>query len=41
MVAGGFTDLEAGDGTAPFNPSVPPEVAERVKEAIEPLMEYH
>ena len=41
MRLGRFTDVESGDGTALFNPSVPPEVAQKVREAIAPLMEYH
>ena len=41
MRLGRFTDVESGDGTALFNPSVPPEVAQKGREAIAPLMQYH
>ena len=30
----GFDDIDAGDGSGPFNPPVPPQVAEQVKHAI-------
>ncbi len=41
MRQSGFSDIEAGDCSGPFNPSVPPAVAEKVKQAIEGLAEYH
>jgi dihydrodipicolinate synthase/N-acetylneuraminate lyase len=37
----GFADVEAGDGSGPFNPRVPPAIAERVKAAVEGLAQYH
>lgn len=36
----GFDDIEGGTG-GPFNPRVPPDVAEEVRAAIEPLKAYH
>ncbi|MEE2657639.1 MAG: dihydrodipicolinate synthase family protein [Candidatus Latescibacterota bacterium] len=36
----GLDDIAAGDG-GPFNPRVPQEVADEVKRAIEPILEYH
>lgn len=41
MRLGEFNDVVPGDGTAPFNPFVPLEVARRVEEAIVPLLQYH
>jgi dihydrodipicolinate synthase/N-acetylneuraminate lyase len=41
MQQSGFDDIDAGDGSGPFNPNVPPEVAERVKDAIAGLEKYH
>lgn len=37
----GFADVEAGDGSGPFNPPVPPAIRERVKEAVKGLADYH
>ena len=37
----GFDDIDAGDGSGPFNPPVPPEVAEQVTHAIRGLEKYH
>lgn len=37
----GFADVEPGDGSGPFNPRVPPEIAIRIHAAVEPLREYH
>jgi dihydrodipicolinate synthase/N-acetylneuraminate lyase len=36
-----FDDIDAGDGSAPFNPPVPPEVAAQVRQAIQGLEKYH
>lgn len=36
-----FSDIEPGDCSGPFNPPVPPAVAEKVKQAIQGLEEYH
>jgi dihydrodipicolinate synthase/N-acetylneuraminate lyase len=41
MLLSGFTDIEAGDGTGPFNPRVPAAIREQVKVAIQHLGEYH
>jgi dihydrodipicolinate synthase/N-acetylneuraminate lyase len=41
MQQSGFDDIDAGDGSGPFNPNVPPAVAERVKGAIAGLEKYH
>jgi dihydrodipicolinate synthase/N-acetylneuraminate lyase len=41
MNQSGFDDIDAGDGSGPFNPPVPPEVAHRVRHAIEGLEHYH
>ena len=41
MHASGFTDIDGGDGSGPFNPPVPPAVAERVRAAIHGLEKYH
>ena len=41
MNQSGFTDIDGGDGSGPFNPPVPPEVAARVRHAIEGLEHYH
>ncbi|MCZ6678395.1 MAG: dihydrodipicolinate synthase family protein [Candidatus Poribacteria bacterium] len=40
MILSGFDDIEGGGG-GPFNPRVPPEIAQRVKEAIEGCKPYH
>lgn len=40
MLLSGFDDIEGGTG-GPFNPRVPPEVAEQVRGAIENIKEYH
>ena len=37
----GFDDIDAGDGSGPFNPPVPPQVADQVKHAIRGLEKYH
>jgi dihydrodipicolinate synthase/N-acetylneuraminate lyase len=36
-----FDDIDAGDGSAPFNPPVPPAVADQVRQAIQGLEKYH
>lgn len=41
MKQSGFDDIDAGDGSGPFNPPVPPEVAGRIRHAIEGLEHYH
>jgi dihydrodipicolinate synthase/N-acetylneuraminate lyase len=41
MQQSGFDDIDAGDGIGPFNPPVPPDVAEQVKRAIAGLEKYH
>jgi dihydrodipicolinate synthase/N-acetylneuraminate lyase len=41
MQQSGFDDIDPGDGHAPFNPPVPPQVAEQVKQAIHGLEHYH
>lgn len=41
MQQSGFDDIDAGDGSGPFNPNVPAEIAERVKQAIAGLEKYH
>jgi dihydrodipicolinate synthase/N-acetylneuraminate lyase len=40
MNASGFDDIVGGTG-GPFNPPVPPEIAEAVREAIKNLKQYH
>ena len=40
MILSGFEDIEGGTG-GPFNPRVPPEIAEQVQEAIKDLKVYH
>jgi dihydrodipicolinate synthase/N-acetylneuraminate lyase len=40
MIASGFSDIDGGEG-GPFNPRVPAEVAEQVKEAIRPILDLH
>ena len=40
MHLSGFEDIEGGEG-GPFNPRVPPEVAEEVEAAIRPILHYH
>jgi len=40
MILSGFDDIEGGKA-GPFNPRVPPEIAEQVKEAIRDLKHYH
>ncbi|RIK36252.1 MAG: hypothetical protein DCC55_27865 [Chloroflexi bacterium] len=37
----GFDDVEAGDGSGPFNPPVPPAIRDRVEEAVKHLADYH
>lgn len=41
MQQSGFDDIDAGDGSGPFNPNVPADVAERVGRAIAGLEKYH
>lgn len=41
MQRSGFDDIDAGDGSGPFNPNVPQAVAERVGRAIDGLEKYH
>ncbi len=41
MRLSGFDDIDPGDGSAPFNPGVPPEVSERLRAAVERLRPYH
>lgn len=41
MQQSGFDDIDAGDGSGPFNPNVPPAVAEQVRAAIAGLEHYH
>jgi dihydrodipicolinate synthase/N-acetylneuraminate lyase len=41
MQQSGFDDIDAGDGSGPFNPNVPSAVAERVGHAIAGLEKYH
>jgi dihydrodipicolinate synthase/N-acetylneuraminate lyase len=41
MQQSGFDDIDAGDGSGPFNPVVPKDVAERVGRAIAGLEAYH
>jgi hypothetical protein len=41
MKQSGFDDIDAGDGSGPFNPNVPAAVAERVGHAIAGLEKYH
>lgn len=40
MILSGFADIEGGGG-GPFNPRVPPEISQRVKQAIEGCKPYH
>ena len=40
MHLSGFEDIEAGEG-GPFNPRLSPQDAEAVRQAIEPLRDYH
>ena len=40
MHLSGFDDIEGGEG-GPFNPRVPPEVADEVEAAIRPILHYH
>ena len=40
MILSGFDDTEGGTG-GPFNPRVPPEIAQQVKDAIQDLKRYH
>jgi len=40
MILSGFDDIEGGKA-GPFNPRVPPEIAEQVKSAIKDLKHYH
>lgn len=41
MQQSGFDDIDPGDGSGPFNPPVPPQVAEQVTRAIAGLEKYH
>jgi dihydrodipicolinate synthase/N-acetylneuraminate lyase len=41
MQQSGFDDIDAGDGSGPFNPNVPQEVKDRVAHAISGLEKYH
>lgn len=41
MQQSGFDDIDAGDGSGPFNPNVPQEVKDRVARAISGLEKYH
>lgn len=41
MQQSGFDDIDAGDGSGPFNPPVSPQVAEQVAQAIAGLEKYH
>lgn len=41
MQQSGFDDIDAGDGSGPFNPNVPQEVAERIAKAVAGLEQYH
>jgi dihydrodipicolinate synthase/N-acetylneuraminate lyase len=41
MQQSGFDDIDAGDGSGPFNPNVPSAVAEQVGKAIAGLEKYH
>jgi dihydrodipicolinate synthase/N-acetylneuraminate lyase len=41
MRVSGFDDIDAGDGSGPFNPPVPADVAVQVRAAIQPLLAYH
>lgn len=41
MRQSGFDDIDGGDGSAPFNPPVPPEVAEKIGKAVRDLAPYH
>jgi dihydrodipicolinate synthase/N-acetylneuraminate lyase len=40
LILGGWDDVEGGEG-GPFNPRVPPPVAERVRAALERIRAYH
>jgi len=40
MIQSGFDDVDPGE-SGPFNPRVPPEVAERIREAIEGILDLH
>ena len=37
----GFDDIVAGDGSGPFNPTVPPAISERIAATVKTLAEYH
>ncbi|MEX1019154.1 MAG: dihydrodipicolinate synthase family protein [Litorilinea sp.] len=41
MNQSGFDDIDAGDGSAPFNPPVPADVAAQIGEAVRDLQAYH
>lgn len=41
MRLSGFSDIEAGDCSGPFNPPVPPAVAERIADTVKTLAAYH
>ena len=40
MIVGGFDDVVPGVGHA-LNPRVPPEIADEVRKAVEPIRVYH
>jgi hypothetical protein len=40
MIQSGFDDIDPGE-SGPFNPRVPAEVAERIREAIEGILDLH
>jgi dihydrodipicolinate synthase/N-acetylneuraminate lyase len=41
MNQSGFDDIDGGDGSAPFNPPVPADVAQRIGQVIRDLEPYH
>jgi hypothetical protein len=40
MIQSGFEDVDSGEG-GPFNPRVSPEVAGRIRDAIEGILDLH
>ena len=40
FILGGFDDTDGGVGHS-LNPRVPPEIAEMIKQSLEPLLPYH
>jgi dihydrodipicolinate synthase/N-acetylneuraminate lyase len=40
MIQSGFDDIDPGEG-GPFNPRVPPEVADRIRHAIQGILDLH